>query len=141
MEEPSKQIYTYDFLMMSTSLPMPEELSDRTYSVRLFDEFIDLPEDRQYVTEFEGQPLGELMVNPCDLIKALCAKGVCLTVHDLGTFKGSGLATMESHNLRALAERSCDIEQEMLVMLTIKGRRVGKALIKVRITCTDPDLE
>lgn len=141
MKDPSKQIYTYDVLMVKTSLAMPEILSDRTYSVRLFDEFIDLPEDKQYVTEFEGEPLGELIVSPCDLIKALCSRGVCLTVHELGKFMGSGPATMESYNLKALAEKSCDVVQEMLIMLTIKGRKVGKVLIKVRFTSTDPDLE
>lgn len=141
MKQPLKQTYAYDILMVQTSLAMPQELSERTFSVRLFDEFIDLPEDRHYVNEFQDTSLGELFVTPCDLIKSLCSSGICMTVYERGTFKGSGTATMQAHNLKALAEKQCDVSEDMLIVLQQKERKIGSVLIKVRFWSTDPQME
>lgn len=141
MVDPAKQKFLYDIIMVKTTFDMPEELSNRTYRVRLFNEFIDLPVDRHYQDKFPEIPLGEFDLTPCDLINKLSFSGICLTVREKSQLKGSGRARMESHNLIAMADKTYEIVAQFEIQLIFNGRKVDKVTIKVLFKSTDPDLE
>lgn len=141
MVEPPKQKFLYDIIVVNTTMERPAQLSDRSYRVRLLEEFIDLPEDRHYQEKFPEIPLGELYLTPCDLISSLSFNGICMVVRDGSKMKGSGIARMQPYNLRALADKTYESVAEMEVQLLLNGRKVDKVTIRVQFKSTDPDLE
>lgn len=136
-----KQTYVYDVIMMGTTLKNLENPSDRTFSVRLLNEFIALTEERLYTEEFGETPLGELHVTPCDLISSLSSKGVCVAFSEKGIFKGAGATPMGPQNLTAMAEKACDVSEELVIRLVYKNKSIGYVTIKVTFKSIDPDLE
>lgn len=141
MVEPAKQKILYDIIMVKTTFDMPIGLSDRTYRIRLFKDFINLPEDRHYQEQFPEIPLGEFNLPPCDLISSLSFNGICMVVYEGSKLQGSGIARMQSHNLMAMADKTYEIVSEMEVQLMLNGLKVKKVTIKVLFKSTDPDLE
>lgn len=136
-----KQTYVYDVIMMSTTLKSMEDPSDRTFSVRLLNEFIPLTDERLNTREFGDTPLGELHVTPCDLISSLSSRGVCVAFSEKGIFRGAGATTMGPQNLTAMAEKACDVSEELVIRLLYNNRTLGFVTIKVTFKSVDPDLE
>lgn len=141
MEEPPKQTYVYDVIMMQTTLKSLEDPADRTFSVRLLNEFIELTDDRLYTDTFGETPLGELHVTPCDLISSLSSNGVCVAFKEKGKFMGAGAAIMGAQNLTAMAEKSCEVSEDLTIRLVYNKRGLGFVTIKVTFKSIDPDLE
>lgn len=141
MEDPPKQTYVYDVIMTHTTLKSMEDPSDRTFSVRLLNEFIELTDDRLYTQEFGETPLGELHVTPCDLISSLSSNGVCVAFKENGKFMGAGAEVMGPQNLIAIAEKSCEVSEDLTIRLVYNKRGLGFVTIRVAFKSIDPDLE
>ncbi|KAH8417896.1 hypothetical protein KR222_007851, partial [Zaprionus bogoriensis] len=135
------QNYDYDVIMLRTTLRELENPADRTYSVRILTDFVDLPSDRLNVEAFPSNPLGQLLASPCDLIGALSCKGIGLVVNDLGRSTGSGKAVLGPLLLGSLNDKSCDVSQYVTVELIKNKRPVGTVDLKVKFKSTDDNVD
>ncbi|KAH8311086.1 hypothetical protein KR044_004324, partial [Drosophila immigrans] len=141
-----KQNYTYDIIVRKAQLPRPEQDDDqeepeRTFSVRMLDDFVDLTPNRVLVQNFPNQNMGEFVTSPCDLIGALSSRGICVSVYDDGQILGSGNAMVSDALLRKLVTQTFKTTEVVNVKITRGKREIGSLELSLKISSTDPDLD
>ncbi|KAL7731190.1 hypothetical protein ACLKA6_014381 [Drosophila palustris] len=143
--EPLKQNYIFDVIVVKSKLPEPSNEGgqevDRTFSLRLFQDFVDLTPSRIEVKHFPSRPLGNFVSSPCDLIGSLSSKGICVTVYDNGEIIGSGSAMMSDPFLRQLTNQTFKANEKVSVQLQKDKKNVGTLEMNVKLSSADPDLD
>ncbi|KAH8278797.1 hypothetical protein KR018_009748, partial [Drosophila ironensis] len=138
-----KQIYTFDAIVVSGSLPLPrasaiDNIPGQIYSIRVFNDFEDIPMDRLGVQTFPPLPLGQFNATPCELIGALTTKGVCVTLKESDQIVGTGTVQLGPSILRQLADSKFEVTQNVMVELMSGNTSVGKLELLIKLASSDP---
>lgn len=137
-----KQQYSYDIILLQSSLTVPqEEENPYTYRIRLYNDFVELTEDRLFVDQFNRNPIGSFVASPCNLVGSLTTKGISVNVYADGTLFGCGNCKPSDDLLRNLADPTFSSKEAMTVVLRKGKKIVGQLGIKLFIGSVDPDLE
>ncbi|KAH8382285.1 hypothetical protein KR009_002679 [Drosophila setifemur] len=141
------QNYFFDVIMVTSSLPIPRPTATSVsgggchiYSVRIFEDFEELPMERLFVEEFPQHPLGQFTASPCDLIGSLTSKGICVTLKQNDELLGAGNAQLSPANLRQLTEPTFTVTESLLVELKEKKNSVGVVELIIKLGATDPNV-
>ncbi|KAH8294139.1 hypothetical protein KR054_008751 [Drosophila jambulina] len=143
-----KKTYFFDAILVTSSLPEPEFAADtlradggRVYSIRLFDDFEDLPLDRLFVEQFpEGPALTRFTASPCELIGSLSTRGVCVGLTENEERIADGIFMLGPTILRQLTDPTFSVTQSVMVEL-VKGKKsICVVELIVKISSSDPDI-
>ncbi|XP_017038183.1 uncharacterized protein [Drosophila kikkawai] len=143
-----KKNYFFDAILVSSTLPNADFMRDtmradggRIYSIRLFDDFEDLPIDRLFVEEFPpGPALARFTASPCELIGSLTTRGVCVGLTENNEQIAAGNFMLGPPILRQLTESAFSVTQNITVEL-FEGKN-SKCVVEliVKISSSDPDI-
>ncbi|XP_022211071.2 uncharacterized protein LOC111066636 [Drosophila obscura] len=139
--EPTQQTYNFDAILVKSKVCEPDTINDYTYSIRLFKNFEELPEDRMLVEDFSMDPLGQFVASPCELIGILTSKGVCVTVSKSGDLLGAGSALLTPLLLRQLTDPTFLVTETIKLDLAKGGRVVESVEIIIKFSSLHPELD
>ncbi|EDW39384.1 GL14070 [Drosophila persimilis] len=139
--EPTQQTYNFDVLLVQSKLCEPGTSSDYTYSIRLFQKFEELPEDRMFVEDFPMDPLGQFVASPCELIGILTSKGVCVTVSKSGNLLGAGSALLTPLLLRQLTDPTFLVTETIHLDLSKDRKVIESVEIIIKFSSLQPELD
>ncbi|KAH8247429.1 hypothetical protein KR038_004115 [Drosophila bunnanda] len=143
-----KKTYYFDAILVTSTLPDPEFVPDgvrpdggRMYSIRLFDDFEDLPVDRLFVEQFpEGPALARFTASPCELIGSLTTRGVCVGLSENEEQIASGNFMLGPTILRQLTDPTFSVTQSIMVELLQGKKSLCVVELIVKISSSDPDI-
>ncbi|XP_020811787.1 uncharacterized protein LOC110186838 [Drosophila serrata] len=143
-----KKTYYFDAILVTSTLPGPEFISDslradggRMYSIRLFDDFEDLPADRLFVEHFpEGPAMAKFTTSPCELIGSLTTRGVCVGLSENEEQVAAGNFMLGPTILRQLTDPAFSVTQSVMVELFKGKNSICVVELIVKISSSDPDI-
>ncbi|XP_030558895.1 uncharacterized protein LOC115761306 [Drosophila novamexicana] len=140
--EPLKQSYSFDIILLNSSRrPREGEENPFTYSIRLFNEFVELPQNRLFTQCFPSKALGKFVASPCELVGSLTTKGICVTMYEGEQMYGCGNCRLSPPVLRQLADPTFSVNEVLSVELQKNKKRMATVDINIKFSSTDPDLD
>ncbi|XP_017092300.2 uncharacterized protein [Drosophila bipectinata] len=141
------QTYFFDAILVTSSLPLPRLTAtsvtaggNHVYSIRVFNDFEELPMERLFVEEFPPYPLVQFTASPCDLIGSLTTRGVCVGLKQNDEMLGMGNFKVGAGILRQLTEPSFLVTQSVMVDLVMDKKVVGVVELIIKLSSSDPDI-
>lgn len=144
-----KKQYFFDAILVTSTMPAPSIGNEsmkfdggRVYSIRLFDDFEELPVERMFVEQFpDGPMLARFTASPCELIGSLTTRGVCVGLSQQDELLAAGKFMLGPTILRQLTDPTFCVTQSVMVDLLKDGSKLCTVELIVKISATDPDVE